>query len=115
MTLNSPGGGPCLVSQETGKMVWYSHLFKFFKNFLQFVVIHAIKGFNIVNEPKADVFLEFPCFLCNPTNVGNLISGCSAFSTNLFQVMDLSENLMKVMDFLPKWEKTYAYEVLQSV
>ena len=65
------------VSQETGKMVCYSHLFK---NCLQFVVIHTVKGFSIVNEAEVDVFLEFPCFLYDPTNVCNLISGSSAFS-----------------------------------
>ena len=51
-------------------MVWYSHLFK---NFLQFVVIHTAKGFSVVNEAEADTFLELPCFLHYPTNVGNLI------------------------------------------
>ena len=56
-------------------MVWHSHLFK---NFSQFVLIHTGKGFSVVNE--ADVFLEFPCFLYIPMNVGNLISGSSAFS-----------------------------------
>ena len=56
-------------------MVWYSHLLK---NFSQFFVIHAIKGFSIVNEAEIDVFLEFSCF--HPTDVGNLISGSSAFS-----------------------------------
>ena len=50
------------------------------KNFPQFVVIHTVKGFSIVNEAEVDVFLEFPCFLCDSTNVGNLISGSSAFS-----------------------------------
>ena len=59
-------------------MVWYSHLLK---NFLQFVVIHTVKGFSIVNEAEADVFLEFCCaFFYDPTGVGNLISGSSAFS-----------------------------------
>ena len=58
-------------------MVLYSHLLK---NFPQFVVIHTVKGFSIVNEAEVDVFLEFPCFLYDPTNVGNLISGSSAFS-----------------------------------
>ena len=53
-------------------MIWYSHLFK---NFSECVVIHKIKAFHIVNEAKVDVFLEFPWFLCVPTNVGNLISG----------------------------------------
>ena len=56
------------VSQEWGKVVWYSHLFK---NFQQFVVIHTAKGFNIVNEAEVGVFLEFPCFLYDQTNVGN--------------------------------------------
>ena len=58
-------------------MVWYSHLLK---NFSQFVVIHTVKGFNIVIEEEVDVFLEFFCFFNNPTDVGNLISGSSAFS-----------------------------------
>ena len=60
-------------------MVQYSHLFK---NFPQFVVIHTVKGFSTVNEAEVDVFffLEFPCFLYDPMNVGNLISGSSAFS-----------------------------------
>ena len=56
-------------------MVWFPHLFK---NFPQFVVIHTVKGFGVVNE--ADVFLEFSCFFYDPGDVGNLISGSSAFS-----------------------------------
>ena len=56
-------------------MVWYSHLFK---NFPQLVVIHTVKGFHVVNE--ADLFLEFPCFFYDPTDVGNLTSSSSAFS-----------------------------------
>ena len=63
------------VSQEAGRVIWYS---SFFKNFPQFVVIHTVKGFNIVNE--AEVFLEFPCFFYDPTDVGNLISVSCAFS-----------------------------------
>ena len=58
-------------------MVWYSHLFK---SFTQFVMIHTVKDFNVTSETEVDVFLEFPCFLCDPENVGNLISGFSAFS-----------------------------------
>jgi len=58
-------------------MVWYSHLFS---NFLQFVVIHKVKGFNIVSEGEIDVFGEFSCFFYDPMNVGNLISGFSSFS-----------------------------------
>ena len=65
------------VSQEAVKVVWYSHLFQ---NFPQFVVIHTVKGFNIVNAAAVDVFLEFSSFFYDPTDVGDLISGFSAFS-----------------------------------
>ena len=62
--------------QEADKVVWDSHLFK---NFPQFVVIHTIKGFGIVNKAEIDVFLELSCFFDDPTDVGNLISGSYAF------------------------------------
>ena len=58
-------------------MVWYSHLFQ---NFPQFIVIHTVKGFGIVNKAELDVFLELSCFFDDPAAVGNLISGSSAFS-----------------------------------
>ena len=58
-------------------MVWYSHLIQ---NFPQFIVIHTVKGFGIVNKAEIDVFLELSCFFNDPTDVGNLISGSSAFS-----------------------------------
>ena len=58
-------------------MIWYSHLFQ---NFPQFVVIHTVKGFGIVNKAEVDVFLELSCFFDDPVDVGNLISGSSAFS-----------------------------------
>ena len=58
-------------------MVWYSHLFQ---NFPQFIVIHTVKGFGIINKAEIDVFLELSCFFDDPADVGNLISGCSAFS-----------------------------------
>ena len=64
------------VSQETGKV-----------NYPQFVVIHTVKGFSVVNEAEVDVFLEFSCFFCYPVNVGNLISGSSAFS--IIQLVNL--------------------------
>ena len=64
-------------------MVWYSHLLK---NFPQFVVIHTVKGFSIVNEAEVDVFLEFPCFFYDPADVSNLISGSSAFSKSSFYI-----------------------------
>ena len=57
-------------------MVWYSHLFK---NFPEFVVIHTVKGFSLVNEAEVDVFLEFSCFFCDPMDVGSLISDSPAF------------------------------------
>ena len=59
------------ISQETGQMVWYSHLFK---NFREFFVVHIVKGFGIVNKEEVDVFLELSCFFDVPTDVGNLIS-----------------------------------------
>ena len=65
------------VSQEVHQVVWYSHLLK---NFPQFTVIHTVKGFGIVNEEEIDVFLELSCFFSDPADVGNLISGSSAFS-----------------------------------
>ena len=65
------------ISQEAGKVVWYSHLFK---NFPQFVVIYTVKGFGTVNKAEIDVFLELSCFFCDPADVGNLISGPLAFS-----------------------------------
>ena len=65
------------ISQEGGKVVWYSLLLK---NFPQFVVIHTVKSFSKVNEAEVDVFLEFSCFFYDPVNVGILISGSCAFS-----------------------------------
>ena len=65
------------VSQEVCQVVWYSHLSK---SFPQFVVIHTVKGFGIVNKAEVDVFLELSCFFNDPTDVSNLISGFSAFS-----------------------------------
>ena len=65
------------VSQEAGQVVLYSHLFQ---NFPQFIVIQTVKGFGIVNKAKIDVFLELSCFFDDPADVGNLISGSSAFS-----------------------------------
>ena len=71
------------VSQEASQVVWYSHLFK---NFSQFVVIHTVKAFGVVNEAELDVLLEFPCFFYDPMNVGNLISGSSAFSKSTLNI-----------------------------
>ena len=71
------------VSQEAGQVIWYSHLLK---NFSQFVVIHTVKGFGIVNKAEVDVFLELSCFFNDPTDVGNLISGSSAFSKSSLNI-----------------------------
>ena len=65
------------ISQEAGQVVWYSHLFQ---NFSQLIVTHTVKGFGIVNKGEIDVFLELSCFFNDPADVGNLISGSSAFS-----------------------------------
>ena len=65
------------VSQEAGKLVWYSHLFN---NLPQFVVIHTVKGFDVVNKAEIDVFLELSCFFNDPVDVDNLFSGSSTFS-----------------------------------
>ena len=72
-------------------MVWYSHLFK---NFPQFVVIHTVKGFSVVSEAEEEVFLEFSCFFCDPVNVGNLISGSSSFSK---PSLDIWKFLVRIM------------------
>ena len=71
------------ISQEAGDVVWYSHLLK---NFPQFVVIHTVKGFSIVSDAEVDVFLEFSCFFYDSMNVGNLISGSSAFSKSSLNI-----------------------------
>ena len=71
------------ISQEAGKVVWYSHLSQ---NFPQFVVIHTVKSFRIVNKTEVDVFLELSCFFNDPTDVGNLISGSSAFSKSSLNI-----------------------------
>ena len=65
------------ISQEAGQVVWYSHLLK---NVPQFIAIHTVKGFGIVNKAEIDVFLELSCFFHDPPDVGNLIPGSSAFS-----------------------------------
>ena len=71
------------ISQEAGKVVWYFHLLKIFP---QFIVIHTVKYFSAVNEAEVDVFLEFPLFLYDPIDVGNLIPGCSPFSKSILYI-----------------------------
>ena len=79
------------IFQEAGKVVWYSHLFK---NFLELVVIHTIKGFSVVTEAKLDVFLEFSCFFYDPTDVDNLICGSSAFSKSSLSIRKFAVHLL---------------------
>ena len=79
------------LRRQTCKVVWYSH---FFKNFSQFAVTHTVKGFSVVNEAKVDDFLEFLCFLYDPTNVGNLISGSSAFSKLSLYIWEFSIHIL---------------------
>ena len=71
------------ISQEAGKVVWYFHLLK---NFPQFLVIHTVKGFGLVNKAEVDVFLQLSCFFYDPVDVGSLISGSSAFSKSSLNI-----------------------------
>ena len=75
------------ISQEEGQVIWYFHLFQ---NFPLFIVIHIVKGFGIVNKAEVDVFLELACFFDDLVDIGNLISGSSAFpktSLNIWKFM----------------------------
>ena len=79
------------ISQETGQVVWYSHLFQ---NFPQFIVIHTVKGFGLVNKAEVDVFLELTCFFNDPADVGNLTSGSSAFSKSSLNIRKLMVHIL---------------------
>ena len=79
------------ISQKAGKVVWYSYLFK---SFPQFVVIHTVKGFDIVNKAEIDVFLELSCFFNDPADVGSLISGSSAFSKSSLNIWKFSVHVL---------------------
>ena len=93
-------------------MVWFSHLFK---NFPQFVVIHKVKDFNIVNEAEVNVFLEFPCFFYDPVDVGNLISGSSAFSKSSLNIWMFTIHVL-LKPSLENFELTFlAYEMNANV
>ena len=79
---------PIQISQEAGQVVWYFHLFK---NFPEFVVVHTIRGFGIVNKAEVDIFLELSYFFYDPADVGNLISGPSAFSKSSLNIWNFTE------------------------
>ena len=72
-------------------MVWHSHLLK---NFPQFIVVHTVKGFGIVNKAEIDVFLELSCFFCDPADVGNLISSSAAFSKTSLNIREFSVHVL---------------------
>ena len=77
--------------QEAGKVAWYSNVLK---NFPQLVVTHTVKSFSIVNEAEVDVFLEFCCLFDDPRDVGNLISGFSAFSESSLNIWKFSIHIL---------------------
>ena len=79
------------ISQEAGQVVWYSHLLK---NFPKFIVIHTVKGFGIVNKAEIDVFLELSGFFNDPSDVGNLISGSSAFSKTSLNIWKFTVHIL---------------------
>ena len=79
------------VSQEADKVVWYSHPLK---NFPQFVVIHMVKGFGLVNKVGVDVFLELSCFFDDPMDAGNLVSGSSTFSKSSLSIWKFSVHIL---------------------
>ena len=79
------------ASQEAGQVIWYSHLFK---NFTQFAVIHTVKGFGVVNKTETDVFLELSCFFDDPVDVGNFVSGSSAFSKTSLNIWKFTVHVL---------------------
>ena len=107
------------VSQETGKTIWYSHLFK---DFPQFLVIHTVKGFRLVNEAESDIFLELPCFPNDPMNVDNSVSSFSLlfllFShsvVSLCDPMDCSTPGFPVLHHLPELAQTHVHWVSDAI
>ena len=92
------------ISQEAGQVVCYSHLFK---NFSQFVVIHTVKGFGVVNKAEVVVFLELSCFFYDAADVGNLISGSSAFSKTSLNIWKFTVHVLENFEhyFASVWDE----------
>ena len=107
------------ISQEAGKVFWYSHLFK---NFPQFIVIFTVKGFGLINKAEVDVFLELSCFFHDPMDVGNLISGSSAFSKSNLNICKFSVHILLKPGlenfehyFVSVWDATVWYLAFFSI
>ena len=97
------------ISQETGKVVWYSYLLK---NVSQFVVIYTVKGFSTMNE--ADIFLELSCFFNDPTDVGNLLSRSSAFSKSSLNIWKFSVHIL-LKPCLKNFEHYFASSEMSAI
>ena len=99
---------PCIqVFQETGKVVWYSHLFK---NYVQFSAIHTVKGFSVVSEGEVNIVIEFPCFFYDPVDVDNFIFVSSAFSKSSLYIWKFSVHVLlkpglKDFEFATMWNE----------
>ena len=106
------------VSWETSKVIWYSYLFK---NFPQFVVICTVKGFSVINGAEVDMFMAFPCFLSDPTNVSNLSSASSSFPKSSLYIWNFSVHILlktRLKDFPvccdphSQWSRSRCFSVI---
>ena len=99
------------MSQESGQVIWYSHLFK---NIPQFVVIYTVKGFGIVNKAELVIFLELPCFFYDPVDVNNLISGSSAFSKTSSNIWKFTVHVL-LKPGLENFEHSFLVYVMSAI
>ena len=99
------------VSKEANQVVWYSCLFQ---NFPQFIVIHTVKGFGIVKKAEIDVFLELSCFFDDPLDVGNLISGSSAFSKSSLKFWKFMPHVFGARETVKCWVMGYSLQASSS-
>ena len=100
------------ISQEADQVVWYSLLFQ---NFPQFFVIHTVKGFGIVNKAEIDVFLKLSCFFDDPADVGNLISGSSAFSKTSLNIWKFMVHILLNQLMTKYLQRTANSQEIESV